>query len=103
MPAGRVGREQFGTRPGIVVQADAADPQLPTTVIIPATSRLEAQRFPYTLTIQPSVLNGLDRPSVFLVFQARAIDKRRLIRRLGRLEDDELKSPETKVRALLAI
>jgi mRNA interferase MazF len=102
-PERKAGHEQHGMRPGIVVQADSADSQLPTTVIIPATSRLEARRFPYTLTIQPSVLNGLDKPSVLLVFQIRAIDKRRLIRRLGRLEDDQLKSLETEVRALLAI
>jgi mRNA interferase MazF len=102
-PDGKPGREQFGMRPGIVVQADIADPQLPTTVVIPATSRLEARRFPYTLAIQPSTLNGLDKPSVLLVFQIRAIDKSRLIRRLGRLEDDQLKNLETKVRALLAI
>jgi len=102
-PKGKPGREQLGMRPGIVVQADAADPWLPTTIVIPATSKREAQRFPFTIIVQPSTQNGLDKPSVLLVFQIRAIDKNRLIRKLGRLEDDHLKNLEMKIRGLLAI
>ena len=103
VPAGKPRHEQLGIRPGIVVQADKAVSQLPTTIVIPATSRQEARRFPYTVAIQPSLQNGLERPSVLLVFQIRAIDKRRLIRRLGRLEDDHLKNLENQIRDLLAI
>jgi len=103
VPSGKPRHEQLGIRPGIVVQADKAGSQLPTTIVIPATSRQEARRFPYTVAIQPSLRNGLERPSVLLVFQIRAIDKRRLIRRLGRLEDDHLKNLEDQIRDLLAI
>ena len=51
----------------------------------------------------PSAQNGLDKPTVLLAFQIRAIDKNRLIRKLGRLEDDHLKNLEMKIRSLLAI
>ena len=100
---GKPRHEQAGLRPGIVVQADKADPGLPTTIVIPATSRQEALRFPYTVAIQPSLQNGLEKPSVLLVFQIRAIDKRRLIRKIGKLEDDHLKKLETEIRDLLAV
>jgi mRNA interferase MazF len=102
-PKGKPGREQLGMCPGIVVQADTADPRLPTTIVIPATSKKEAQRFPYTIMVEPSAQNGLDKPTVLLAFQIRAIDKNRLIRKLGRLEDDHLKNLEMKIRSLLAI
>jgi len=84
-PKGKPGREQLGMRPGIVVQADTADPRLPTTMV------------------QPSTQNGLDKPTVLLTFQIWALDKNRLIRKLGRLEDDQLKYLENQIRALLAI
>jgi len=102
-PKGRSRHEQLGIRPGIVVQADSAPGQLPTTVVIPATSKLQAGRFPFTLTVDPSSQNGLDKPSVLLVFQIRAIDKSRLIRKVGRLEDNHMASLETHIRNLLAM
>ncbi|MBI3800263.1 MAG: type II toxin-antitoxin system PemK/MazF family toxin [Deltaproteobacteria bacterium] len=79
------GHEQAGTRPAIVVQAPQFENRLPTVLIIPLTSRLTAQAFPGTFTIHPDTENNLTMPSVALVFQLRAIDKRRLKRRIGRL------------------
>ena len=79
------GHEQAGTRPAIVVQAPQFESRLPTALIVPLTSRLAAQAFPGTFVISPDTENNLTLPSVALVFQLRAIDKRRLKRRIGRL------------------
>lgn len=79
------GHEQAGTRPAIVVQAPQFENRLPTVLIVPLTSRLVAQAFPGTFVIDPDTENNLTLPSVALVFQLRAIDKRRLQRRIGRL------------------
>ena len=79
------GHEQAGTRPAIVVQAPRFENRLPTVLIVPLTSRLTAQAFPGTFVIQPDAENNLTMNSVALVFQLRAIDKRRLKRRIGRL------------------
>jgi mRNA interferase MazF len=79
------GHEQAGTRPAIVVQAPQFENRLPTVLIVPLTSRLAAQAFPGTFVIHPDPENNLTMTSVALVFQLRAINKRRLKGRIGRL------------------
>ncbi len=53
---------------------------------MPFTSSLAAARFDCTLVVQPDNQNGLTVPSVALVFQARALDKRDFLQRLGALD-----------------
>ncbi len=84
------GREQAGTRPAIIVQDPIAGRSLPTVLVIPLTSQLAATRFPGTLVIEPDVHNGLTTTSVALVFQTRAIDRRRLGPRLGAIRTGQL-------------
>lgn len=100
-PSGQPGVEQVGHRPAIVVQTDTTDLLLPTTMIVPMTSRLGALRFPHTFRVDPSPQNGLAVPSVLLVFQLRAIDKQRLGQRIGRLEQYHLQQLDTELRGLL--
>ena len=80
------GHEQAGERPAIIVQDDAFIATLPMVLIVPLTGALNAARFPCTLVIQPDPRNGLLRPSVALVFQMQALDKRRFLRRTGELD-----------------
>ena len=67
------GHEQEGLRPAVVV-ADVVDP---VVSVIPCTSNLESLRFPFTLQINPTNQNGLDRLSVAIIFQLRAIDRKK--------------------------
>ncbi len=80
------GHEQAGERPAIILTEDTYIATLPMVFVVPLTSAMHAARFPGTLIIQPDSRNGLTRPSVALIFQMRALDKRRLIRRMGELE-----------------
>jgi mRNA interferase MazF len=90
-PQGNAGHEQINNRPAVVVQADTAENQnLSTVMIVPITGQLSALQFPHTIRVEPSRTNGLDRPSVLLVPQLRAIDRRRIVRTLGHLEGDYL-------------
>lgn len=73
------GHEQGGTRPVILV----ADTNTNIAVVIPLTSNLQALRFPHTFSIEPDRANGLSAESVALIFQIRAIDKRRLMKKMG--------------------
>ena len=84
------GHEQAGSRPAIIIQAQQFEKQLSTVLIVPLTSQLAAQTFPGTFLIHPDAQNGLSKDSVALVFQLRAIDKKRLMRRLGRLTANNL-------------
>lgn len=77
-------REEKGNRPAIAVQTDIATS--PMLMIVPVTSSLGALRFPFTVRIEPSEQNGLSLPSVAMVFQLRAIDRKRIIQKIGELE-----------------
>jgi len=97
------GHEQAGTRPAIIVQAPQFESQLPTMLIAPLTSQLAAQAFPGTFLIHPDSENGLTMTSVALVFQLRAIDKRRLRRMIGRLSSAHLAQLHQHIKALLQL
>ncbi len=80
------GHAQAGLRPAVIVQDDKATASLPTLLVIPFTATQAAARFPGTLAVQPDGRNGLMVPSVALVFQLIAVDKRYCLQRLGVLD-----------------
>jgi mRNA interferase MazF len=84
------GHEQSGERPVIIIQNDVFTQILPMVVVIPLTSAISAKRFPATLPIQPDGQNGLSIPSVALIFQVRSLDKRRFLRRIGCLDQNDM-------------
>lgn len=77
------GREQRGRRPAVVVQDDHYAGNLPVVLVVPLTTARTAMRFVGTTFIRPTPENGLREESVALVFQLRAIDRRRLQERIG--------------------
>jgi mRNA interferase MazF len=84
------GHAQAGTRPALIVQNDSLTASLPTVLIIPFTSTSGAARFPGTLVVSPDSQNGLTVPSIALVFQLRALDKRDCLQRIGVLDSASL-------------
>ena len=102
-PPGGQGHEQAGERPALVIHSDGSSGQLPVLMIIPFTTNLNALRYPHTIRVEPSPRNGLAQASILLVFQLRAIDKRRLGRRLGYLERELLEHVETEIAHLLSL
>ncbi|MBI2122146.1 MAG: type II toxin-antitoxin system PemK/MazF family toxin [Candidatus Sungbacteria bacterium] len=91
------GHEQRGFRPAIFI----ADTKTGVAIIIPCTSNLQALRFPFTIRIESSRSNGLNELSVALVLQLRAIDKKRLLRKIGQLDNSVLKELDVVIRNLL--
>jgi len=102
-PVSEQSHEQTGRRPAVVVQTDTDDAKLPTTVIVPMTSQPGAERFPFTFPVEPSNQNGISRRTILLVFQLRAIDKRRLNRKLGALEPQYMQQMRAKIKELLGV
>ncbi len=81
-------REQSGRRPAVAVQTDIqGDPML---MIAPVTSNMKALRFPFTVKVEPSPGNGLTSASVVMVFQMRAIDKERILRKIGEMSESDM-------------
>lgn len=103
-PPGGSGREQGGDRPAVIISKGSSDPRNPMITMIPLTCQSNANRFPYTVdSIQPSKVNGLSCISVALIFQIRSLDKKRVRRIAGNLEEQYMKQIEQQVRNLLLI
>lgn len=90
------GTEQAGTRPVVVFQADAVNEFASTLLCIPLTTNLRRAALPTCLLI-PRTEGGLTDDSVALCHQMRALDKTRLVRRLGKLSPESLSALESRV------
>ena len=80
------GHEQRGLRPAIIFSEDTAG----IISIIPFTAKASSIKYTYTLKVLKSKFNGLNEDSIALIFQLRAIDKKRIKNKLGELEGDLL-------------
>ena len=87
--------EQAGRRPAVVLQTDDLSP-LSTVVIIPLTTQLSRAGFANTVLI-PAREAGQDRDLVALCHQFRALDRRKLIRKIGELDPERLSEIELAV------
>ena len=94
-----IGHEQAGTRPALIL----AETETNIVIIIPLTSNLQALRFVNAIEVKPTVTNGLSEISVALVFQVRAIDKKRLRHRIGELESPSLKEIDLSLKRILKL
>ena len=93
------GHEQAGTRPAIIL----AETEANIAIVVPLTSNLQALRFLNTTEIKPSSSNGLSTISVALIFQVTAIDKKRLNRKIGELENSHSSQIDTILMKLLKL
>jgi mRNA interferase MazF len=101
--AGISGHEQTGTRPALVVHDDATSDRLSLIMIVPITSNLATQKFPHTILVEPTAQNGLSVPSVLLVFQLRAIDKRRILKKIGVIGSSIMEHVNVELKKILGI
>ncbi|MCU0533764.1 MAG: type II toxin-antitoxin system PemK/MazF family toxin [Hydrococcus sp. Prado102] len=92
-------REEKGTRPAIAVQTDTIIS--PMLMVVPITSSLAALRFPFAVKIEPSTANGLNLVSIAMVFQLRAIDPKRIVRKIGELEPEYLSQIDAEIWQML--
>ena len=84
------GREQRGRRPAVILQDDDYAGDLPVVLVVPLTTARATMRFAGTTLIHPTAENGLRQASVALVFQLRAMDRRRIQERLGTVSAEVL-------------
>lgn len=91
------GSEQGRLRPALVIQNDIGNRYSPLTIIIPFTSRISGKRYPQNVFL-PAGTAGLPKDSELVTNQIRAVDKSRLLDRLGTLSPEQMAEVE---RALL--
>lgn len=90
------GPEQAGERPAIVLQDDALNDVLVTTIVVPLTTNLKRLALPTTVLLAAGEA-GLPKDSVALCHQIQIRGKARLVSRLGELSDERLGEVETRV------
>lgn len=97
-----VGTEQAGIRPVLIVQIDRANEVSPHTIMIPFTTKIREAILPSHTKI-PKGIGGLKEDSVLLCEQIRVIDKRRLLKKLGTLDEDYMNRVAKSLRIILGI
>jgi mRNA interferase MazF len=93
------GFEQHGFRPTVII----ADISNEIAVVIPFTSNLKSLKFPNSLLITSSIENGLQQDSVAMIFQIRAIDKIRIKKKIGHLENHYIERIDNLLRNMLKL
>ena len=82
-----VGSEQGGQRPVLIVQNDIGNKYSPTVIIVAITAQITKSKLPTHVEL-PAKGNGLNKDSVILAEQIRTIDKKRLLKLLGFLNNE---------------
>ncbi len=97
-----IGSEQGGVRPVLVLQNNVGNKVSPTVIVAAITSRKKKMRMPTHVTI--TMAEGhLPKNSMAMLEQIRTIDKSRIIRYVGKLNDYSIRRVENAALASLGI
>ncbi|MDD2510721.1 MAG: type II toxin-antitoxin system PemK/MazF family toxin [Syntrophomonas sp.] len=94
------GSEQAGYRPALIIQNDIGNRYSPTTII--ATITTANKKFPFTVPIQSSD-SVLEKDSVVNLSQILTIDKERLMRKIGELDDSYMRKIDQAIKISLGL
>lgn len=92
-----VGSEIRKTRPALILQNDIANSASPITIVAAITSQFELPLYPTEVRLPRGY--GLNEESVVLLNQIRSIDKQRLVKKIGKIDQETL----TKINRALEI
>ena len=94
------GTEPGKTRPVVIIQTDLLNENHLSTLICPITSKVHKE----IELLRVHLKKGqLDKLSDVLVDQIRAIDNKRLLKRLGKLNKEQVQSLKANIRIVLDI
>jgi mRNA interferase MazF len=97
-----IGTEQTGIRPAVIIQNNRANKVSPHTIIAPLTSKIRNAILPSHVFLE-STTQGLTQDSVVLCEQIRVIDKRRILKHLGKIPDAKVLELNSALIAILDI
>ena len=88
-----IGSEQGKARPVLVISDDEVNAILPVINILPLTSYKQGRKiYPNEVFLEKTKSGGLDKDSIVLCYQIRTVDKKRLIKPIGIIQNDETKN-----------
>lgn len=93
------GHEQSGMRPAVVFSEVVAN----VVMVVPLTSNTRVLRFAHTVEISPNSSNNLAIPSIAMVFQLRALDLKKLEKKIGTLTVAKIKLLNREIKKMLKV
>lgn len=94
------GSEQRGQRPALVIQNDLGNRYSPTTIVSAVTTR--GGDYPFIVLVSAPE-SGLPRDSFVNLAQILTVDKSRLMRRSGRLDQQKMREVDSAIRISLGL
>jgi mRNA interferase MazF len=98
-----VGREIQKTRPALVIQNDVSNRLSGVTIVAPITSTVRFPLNPVHVLLGAGASTGLSVTSVAVFSQIRAVDRVRLIRRLGIVNAETMEQADEAIRISLGL
>ncbi len=98
-----LGHEIQKTRPALVIQNDVSNRLTRITIVAPITSTVRFPLNPVHVLIASDASTGLAVTSVALLNQIRAVDRRRLIKRLGAVDAKTVEGVEEAIKISLGL
>lgn len=97
-----IGHEIRKSRPAVIIQNDLGNRYSPITIIAPITSQNIEKTYPIEVVLDRKNY-GLEKISKVLLNQIRAIDKRRLIRKLGKVDYETMMKVDYSIKISLGL
>ncbi|MBD1845403.1 type II toxin-antitoxin system PemK/MazF family toxin [Cyanobacteria bacterium FACHB-63] len=85
-----IGSEIRKTRPAVIISATAFNQRSKVTVLPITSATPSSKMLPVLVAIAPSEVNGLDVESYVVCIALMTFDKQRLLKRLGKLEPEQI-------------
>jgi mRNA interferase MazF len=98
-----VGREIQKTRPALVIQNDVSNRLSEITIVAPITSTVRFPLNPIHVLLAADRFTGLAVTSVALLNQIRAVDRVRLVKPLGQIDEATLEQVDEAIKVSLGL
>jgi mRNA interferase MazF len=98
-----VGREIRKTRPALIIQNDASNRLSEVTIVAPITSTVRFPLSPVHVLLASDSKTGLSTTSVVVLNQIRALDRLRLIKRLGIVDKQTMEQVDDAIKISLGL
>ena len=97
-----IGHEINKSRPAVIIQNDIGNKYSPVTIIALITSHNTERIYPIEVLLS-SGNTGIEKTSKVLLNQIRAVDQRRLIKRIGTVNEEIIEKIDEAIRISLKV
>jgi mRNA interferase MazF len=98
-----IGHEIKKTRPALVIQNDIGNRYSQLTIVAAVTSTVSPVAYPVEVVVAPTATNGLQAQSSIRLDQVRTVDRKRLVKRLGKVDSPTLERVDEAIKISLGL